>query len=139
MGQFNTKVLIFLDTDGQAFELGPPSAGRPLAEVDNMRLAGYEGIPSKLLISLTADADSVTGTTNRAASQRGAAGCCSQRLCWAGEAPAGWVQSRLYREERRFDWCLSFHPAHIEEVRVSARVDPIERLPESLESAFGVP
>ena len=104
MGLFNTSVLILLDVDGQAFEPGHSQPGRPLAGVDGMRLAGYEGVPSTLLISLTGEADSGTDTTNRAASQHGATGGCSQRLCWAGEALPGWVQSRLYRKERRFEW-----------------------------------
>ena len=132
MGQFTVRVLVLLDADGQAFGFDLPQPGRRLAEVEGLRLYGGGG-PSRLLISLTAR------VTGGGAARPGTWGGCSQRLCWDGEAPARRVRARLRRQARRADWRLAIFPAFIREVSISARVDDVERLPDSLAAAFGVP
>ena len=129
---FSVRVLVLLAAHGQAFDFDLPLRGRRLAEVEGLRLHGGGG-PSRLLISLTARA------TGRGAARHGTWGGCSQRLCWDGAAPARRVRSRLRRQARRADWRLTIFPAFIREVSISARVDDVERLPDSLEAAFGVP
>lgn len=112
---FTVRALILLATHGQAFDFELPQPGRRLAEVEGLRLEGG------------------------GAARPGTWGGCSQRLCWDGEAPARWVRSRLRRQARRADWRLAIFPAFIREVSISARVDDVERLPDSLAAAFGVP
>ena len=139
MGHFTTRVLILLAADGQAFEFDLPQHRRRLAAVDDLRLGGHDWVSSKLLISLTARADSVARTADRAVPRRDTTGRCSQRLWRIGETPFRWVQSRLWRDARHVDWRLIIHPARIKDLSISARVDDVERLPDSLEAAFGVP
>ena len=139
MEPFTVRVLILLAADGQAFGFDLPQPGRRLAEVENLHLDGHDGASSRLLISLTARADCAARTTGRGSARQGTSGGCSQRLCWDGAAPARWVRARLRREARRVDWRLAIFPASIREVSISARVDDVEGLADSLEAAFGVP
>ena len=139
MKQFTIRVLTLLADDGQPFEFDLPQQGARLAAVDNLRLDGHDGIPSSLLISLTAHADSAARTMDDAAAPLGTSGGTSQRLYWIGDTPSRWVQARLWRDARHVDWRLSIHPTRIKELSISARVDPIQCLPAHLESAFGDP
>ena len=157
MGHFTVRVLVLLAADEPPFDL--PKQGYPVAAVENLRLDGGDGDWSRLLISLTARAGSVARSTDRAAAQRGTSGRCSQRIAWsgdtlfgnAGEPPGssprghrarrqrGFVTARLLRDARAVDWSLSILPSRIEDIRISARVDSVERLPGDLEAAFGAP
>ena len=156
MGHFTVRVLVLLAADEPLFDL--PQQGCPVAAVENLRLDGGDGDWSRLLISLTARAGSVARSTDRAAAQRGTSGRCSQRIAWSGDTPfgdagepgssprgrgarrqRGFVTARLLRDAKAVDWSLSILPAGIEDIRISARVDSVERLPGDLEAAFGAP
>lgn len=139
MGQFSGRVLILLAADGQVFDFDPPGQGRRLAELKNLRLDGHNGAPSRLLISLTADADSGARVPNGTAGHQEVSGACSQCLCWTADGPPRQVRSRLRRRARRMDWRLSIHPLPIKGLSISVRVDNIEHLSESLEAAFEGP
>ena len=139
MEPFTVRVLILLAADGQAFDFDIPQAGHRLAALEDLPLDGSDGASSRLLISLTARADSVARPTTRAAAHPGSSGRCSQRLCWDDAAPARWVRARLRREARRVDWRLSILPSPIKDLSISAQVAAVDRLPDSLEAAFGVP
>ena len=138
MGQFNIRFLTLL-ADGQAFDLDLPQQGDRLAALDNIQLLGHDGVSSSLLIALTARPESMAWTTDCAAAHPGLSGKTSQRLCWIGDVPSRWLRTRLRRDDRHVDCRLSIHPTCIKELATSARVDRIERLPVSLESAFGAP
>ena len=138
MGQFNMRVLTLL-AGGQGFNVDLPQQANPLAALDNIRLDGRGGVPSSLLIALTARFDSVAGKTDDTTAYSGVSDRTSQRLCWIGSAPSQWVRARLRRDDRHVDWRLSIHPTCIKELSISARVDCIERLPTSVQSAFGAP
>ena len=156
MGHFTVRVLVLLAADEPPFDL--PQQGYPVAAVENLRLDGGDGDWSRLLISLTARAGCVARSTDRAAAQRGTSGRCSQRIAWSGDTPfgdagepgssprgrrarrqRGFVTARLLRDAKAVDWSLSILPAGIEDIRISARVDSVERLPGDLEAAFGAP
>ena len=59
MEPFTVRVLILLAADGQAFDFDTPQAGHRLAALEDLPLDGHGGASSRLLISLTARADSV--------------------------------------------------------------------------------
>ena len=139
MGQFSGRVLILLAGDGQVFDFDLRGQGRRLAELKNLSLDGSNGAPSRLLISLTAHADSGARIPDGTAGHQQVSGTCSQCLCWTADEPPRQVRSRLRRRARRIDWRLSIHPLHIKGLSISVRVDDVERLPDSLEAAFGVP
>lgn len=139
MGQFAVRVLILLAADGQALDFDIPQEGCRLATLEDLHLDGSDGAPSRLLISLTARADSVARTTGRGSAHQGTSGTCSQRLSWIGDAPSRWIRTWLRRDARRVNWRLSIHSSPIKDLSISARVDDIERLSDSLEAAFGAP
>ena len=138
MRQSTIRVLAFFGDD-QEFNVDLPQRANRLAALDNVRLDDRDGIASSLLIDLTARFRSPAGKTHYTTAPSGVSGRASQRLCWIGNAPSRWARARLRRDGRHVDWRLSIHPTCIEELSISARVDCIERLPGSLESAFGNP
>ena len=138
MGQFDIRVLTLL-ADGQGFNVDLSQQANLLAALDTIRLDGRDGAPSSLLITLNARFRSSAGKTDDSTAPSGVSDRISQRLCWIGSAPSRWVRARLRRDDRHVDWRLSIHPTCIKELSISARVDSIQGLSRSLESAFGDP
>ena len=136
---FTIRAVALLAAGGQPLDFDLPQWGDRLAAVENVRLDGHGGIPSSLLISLTAYVDCGARTLDEGAASSGPSGRTSQRLYWIGDMPCRWVRARLWRDDRHVDWRLSLHPTRIRELSISARVDYIRSLPGSLESAFGDP
>ena len=139
MKHVTARVLALLADGSQPFDFDLPQRGNRLAAVENLRLDGHDGISSSLLISLTAYVDCGARTLDQGAASSRPSGRTSQRLYWIGDTPCRWVRARLRREARRVDWRLAIHPSPIKDLSISAQVAAIDRLPDSLEAAFGVP